>query len=75
MATLLVTSRDGAVFRVNTDPRSALADQRYAAAQTAEALERHGAFHRVRSLDDIVEPETAPSRPRPQLTLIRGGKS
>lgn len=78
---VLVTSRDGITFRVNTQPRSAPSDRAYAAARFAAELEQHGDFHRVNSLDDLVEPgetividEVAPFRTKPALTLIRGGR-
>jgi hypothetical protein len=75
MSTVLVTSRDGIVFRVETDRRAAAFEAMYAGSRDADALEQHGDFVRVRSLDDLVAPEPPPPRPRPRLVLIQGGKS
>jgi hypothetical protein len=81
MTTLLVTSSDGIIFRVETTPRAAVFERMYAARETAAQLEQHGDFVRVRSMDDLVAPEISvtfdeitPLRPRPQLRLIPGGK-
>lgn len=76
MTTLLVTSKDGIVFRIETSAKAAPFERAYAARATAAELAQHEEFSRVRSLDDLVAPEfvftAAPSRP--QLRLIQGGK-
>ena len=82
MTTLLVTSSDGIVFRVETTAQAAIFERRYAMRTPAAQLEQHGDFVRVRSMDDLVAPgewivieEITPFRPRPQLRLIQGGRS
>jgi hypothetical protein len=73
----VVTSRDGIQFVVDSATRSVPADRLFASRWTAEALERHGDFHRVTDIDlaALLAPDPPPVRQRPQLRLIRGGKS
>jgi hypothetical protein len=79
----LLTSSDGIQFRVllhgRTDAQlhaAIRAEQKFAAALTAEQLEAfNGDFVRVRSLDDVpqVPAPDVPVRGRPTLVLIQGG--
>lgn len=80
MTTVLVTSRDQIIFRVESNARNAPFERTYAARTMAVELEQQTDFARVRSLDDLVPhgpsvtdlPEPPPARP--QLRLIQGGR-
>jgi hypothetical protein len=78
--TVIVTSKDGVQFAVATDVAAAAYERAFAAKFTAAELDKHGDFARLYEVGQMpaqgysIDFAKAP-RPRPQLTLIKGGKS